>query len=894
MDENEYLILINDKDKTSEIAQFTDSSSKITIRFHRRNKDYSYGRNRVQVLKEPKLIEQGSCLIYLDKKALFNIVKVLDFSSHVKVFYGTKISVYAKNRIHYEYNALNDSSVEKKFTYLKSLAQYLSDEKNDFLEKQYEKLEHINEESVLAQYLKPDTVRENNFDGVMVFPFGFNLSQEVAVLKALSHQISIIEGPPGTGKTQTILNIIANLVMQDKTVAIASNNNTAIINVFDKLETNDLSFISAVLGNKENKNTFIENQSSSYPNIIDTAMTETLPTFADIEVKTSQIKEMLHSQNELAKALPELEALTLEKKHFLRLYEKRAIRIKDENFLNYSSEKILSLWAELEYLQATHKRVTLLFKIKAFFKYKIFSSTIYRYSLDDIIAFLQSCFYDIKEKEFQKNIAKLEKRLEKYDFDNALIQHKEQSMYLFKSYLVKRYGLKKERKQFSNDDLWKNFSSVVKEYPVILSTTHALRSSSGQNFIYDYLIIDEASQVDLVSGSLALSYAKNIVIVGDLKQLSNIIKNTLQENVNHIFAKHKINPAYHYNNSLLLSASILFPNAPKTLLKEHYRCHPQIIDFCNKKFYNNELIILSKNDNEISPLVLYNTALGNHARGTYNQRQIDVITKEILPTIPVDADIGIISPYRKQVNLLDNEVASEFEIEIDTVHKYQGREKDIIILTTVVDKENEFADDPNLLNVAISRAKHKLYVVVSDSGKNRHMKDLVTYIKYNNLEIQESQIYSIFDLLYQNYAPHLTRYLEKMKDVSTYKSENLMNAVVANVMNSARYSHLGWVLHLSLNRLICDTSLLTEKELMFVQNPATHIDFLIYNKIDKQAVLALEVDGVAFHENNPAQLKRDALKNHILQKYNIPMMRFATNGSDEEQKLLKKLKEISS
>ncbi|WP_278286707.1 AAA domain-containing protein, partial [Clostridium sp. LS] len=49
----------------------------------------------------------------------------------------------------------------------------------------------------------------------------------------------------------------------------------------------------------------------------------------------------------------------------------------------------------------------------------------------------------------------------------------------------------------------------------------------------------------------------------------------------------------------------LFNDVPKTLLKEHYRCHPKIIDFCNKKFYDNQLIILTNENSCDSPLEVY-------------------------------------------------------------------------------------------------------------------------------------------------------------------------------------------------------------------------------------------------------------------------------------------------
>ena len=84
-------------------------------------------------------------------------------------------------------------------------------------------------------------------------------------------------------------------------------------------------------------------------------------------------------------------------------------------------------------------------------------------------------------------------------------------------------------------------------------------------------------------------------------------------------------------------------------------------------------------------------------------------------------------------------------IEVDTVHKYQGREKDVVILTTVVNDMNEFVDNPNLINVAVSRAVDKLIVVVADNvdKKSSNVGDLVKYIEYYNFEIINSNIYSV-------------------------------------------------------------------------------------------------------------------------------------------------------
>ena len=81
-----------------------------------------------------------------------------------------------------------------------------------------------------------------------------------AVENAIGNQLSVIQGPPGTGKTQTILNIIANLLVAGKTVQIVSNNNSAVENVQEKLDSDkyNLGFIVAKLGKGENKKQFIE------------------------------------------------------------------------------------------------------------------------------------------------------------------------------------------------------------------------------------------------------------------------------------------------------------------------------------------------------------------------------------------------------------------------------------------------------------------------------------------------------------------------------------------------------------------------------------------------------------------------------------------------------------
>ena len=146
----------------------------------------------------------------------------------------------------------------------------LSEENDDFefLSKIYEKINFISEDSVVNEYIygiKNINISSKNYK--KIYPFSFNLSQKKAVKNAFSHKISIIEGPPGTGKTQTILNIISNAIINNKTIAVLSNNNSATDNVYEKLEDKELGSLCAKLGKKNNIDKFLIEQKNikKYP-----------------------------------------------------------------------------------------------------------------------------------------------------------------------------------------------------------------------------------------------------------------------------------------------------------------------------------------------------------------------------------------------------------------------------------------------------------------------------------------------------------------------------------------------------------------------------------------------------------------------------------------------------
>ena len=127
------------------------------------------------------------------------------------------------------------SSNANVFLYCKELATIVgvkNEDNESLLSRAYNKIDMLVKESVLSNYLHPSQPhRTNEINAPILSPFGLNASQYQAICNALESQISIIEGPPGTGKTQSILNIIANSLFLGKNVAVVSNNNAATDNV---------------------------------------------------------------------------------------------------------------------------------------------------------------------------------------------------------------------------------------------------------------------------------------------------------------------------------------------------------------------------------------------------------------------------------------------------------------------------------------------------------------------------------------------------------------------------------------------------------------------------------------------------------------------------------------
>ncbi|MDD6072117.1 MAG: AAA domain-containing protein [Clostridiales bacterium] len=904
MNTKEYMIIANGKFVTEDVktCEYNEQTNRYEVVFNG-GRFYSYAYENLIFLDNPKQVDPSTCHILHWERELFNIGEIFVFHNggmqywHICCKDGSEWD-YQGTELKVIYSCMRNSASRNVFDYLKQVAKLveLKGKNGEInLGDRYDSVDFIGEDVALATYLNPNDKKfAIGHDAIPIFPFGCNQSQYKAVKNALENSFSVIQGPPGTGKTQTILNIIANILSEGKTVIVVSNNNSATDNVIEKLMAPEyrMGFVAAPLGKSDNKNEFIAKQTGKYPDFTGWEQSqESAVSLWSIKQKSKELGTIFEKQEKLALLKQELAAVELEQQYFNRYMQDNNVEIQEiRTWKRISSYMLLTLWQEYQEAAEQEKQLNVLRKLKSLLYYGISDKNFYKQEVSKNISVIQSFYYVVRIAELKKEIDILEKELSRQSAGDCVDEVCQESMQYLRNVLYKRYGNKDSRKVFTAEDLWKNPEDVLKEYPVVLSTTFSARSSLGKKIVYDYLIMDEASQVDIATGALALSCARNVVIVGDTKQLPNVVPDKMQKMTDEIFESFQLAEGYRYKNSFLQSVLEVLPDVPQTLLKEHYRCHPKIINFCNQKFYNGELVVMTEDHGEENVLSVVKTVVGNHDRNHYNQRQIDVIQKEILPELSyAQSDIGIIAPYNAQVKAMDKEIA---DVDHATVHKYQGREKEAIILSTVDNVITDFADNPSLLNVAISRAKKQLCLVVSDNEqpKDSNIGDLISYIEYNNFDVKESRIYSIFDYLYKQYAASRREYLKKRKRVSEYDSENLMYGLIEEVLEEEGLSMLEITPHYSLNDLIKDKQLLSEREKNFVENKGSHVDFLLSNKISKQVVLAIEVDGWDNHKEGTVQAKRDRMKDSILKRCGIEVIRFKTNGSGEKERLRERLR----
>ena len=542
------LIFIKGEDKTASVESYRYDPSRHTVYIRYANqyghlKEYPYNASNVYISKDPKIITLEERIALKNGLPLSGAKYLQGFGQYYRIIYGTGYKeVVRASSIQIIESALRIKESRDCFEYLKHIADKtgLIVNGSNILAKNYARIGVVREDSVLAAFLSgkyEDKPSKNN--STVVYPFGFNLSQKIAIDNALNHRISIIEGPPGTGKTQTILNIIANAVMRGESVAVVSSNNSATANVLEKLKKYGVDFIAAPLGNSTNKEAFIESQNPVLPDM--SRWTDNTNDLSALRQDEVELDRMLKLQNELSAITAEQNRLEKEYVHFGDYYKTLTFQGALPRFADrISAAKILAFIAEYELLLPKEPKIGFFKKLILGFTYGIKDFRFYGKAVDIVVPYCQNIYYNRRLSEIKARKTQLQAILKSYDFDFKMKQYSAMSMRAFKASLAKKYGSARTRPYFESDDLWKRSDEFIRNYPVVLSTTYSLRASLSSSFVYDYVIVDEASQVDLATGALALSCAKKTVIVGDLKQLPNVVDRAQESITDWVFGQYHL------------------------------------------------------------------------------------------------------------------------------------------------------------------------------------------------------------------------------------------------------------------------------------------------------------------------------------------------------------------
>jgi len=882
------------------------------IKYKNSPKTYHYRYSDVVCLQNAVWHDHLHLKVYVRGREQHNVSDVHSFSqgsqTHWRITYENGYAQdFLDGTIKVVKSCLGDEVARNAFEYLKRIAQInelgKDDENGGILPSLYQDIDFIDETLTVAPYLDAEKYKPHSMhSSTLLFPFGCNASQAKAVKNAFEKQISVIQGPPGTGKTQTILNIIANILLRNQTVMVVSNNNSATTNVLEKLQKYGIGFIVAPLGRRENKEHFIENQPTIPQELYSWELSPTDRTKAKQEASLalSKVQNVFSLQEELAECKQEIKDVELEWEHF-----KTDNNVCEDDYTpkaGVKSKRLIRLWLEYQtlvedgVLSLSQNKLVRWVKLKWLNFVRIYilgiKSPITVSNLQPVITELQALYFIVRLQELASRISEIESELQLIDADKQTEELTSLSLALLKDKLFDNYRDIKRLVLNETKDIRIHSEEFCKQYPVVLSTTFSARTAIPDQ-VYDYIIMDEASQVSIETGALALTCAKNAVIVGDTMQLPNVVTEEDRIKLNGIFNEFKVAQGFNCADySFLQSVCAIIPNVEQTLLREHYRCHPTIINYCNQRFYGGNLLIMTEDHHESNVMTAIKTVPGHHEYNHYNQREIDVVKEEILPQLENLDDVGIIAPYNNQVNQFNQQVHS---VEAATIHKYQGREKDTIIMSVTDDQITDFSDDSNLINVAISRAKKRFCLVVSGNEQEHkgNISDLIDYIAYNNLTVTDSKISSIFDYLFSHYTHERMQFLAGHRKISEYDSENITFSLIEKILSDyPELNHLGVFCHTPLRNVIRDWSLLNEQERNYISHYSTHLDFLIINHVTKKPVLAIETDGYTYHNDETEQHQRDLLKNHILEVYGLPLIRLRTNESGEKEKILSALESI--
>jgi hypothetical protein len=548
--------------------------------------------------------------------------------------------------------------------------------------------------------------RKRKFD-IVILDEKMNIDQLRVIHNALKEPVTYVQGPPGTGKTHSIINLLISAFFNGQTVLISSNNNKPIDDIYKKITDvksrgNAIPFPILRLGNNEK-------------------------TLEAIET----IKELMKRCSRFTADRDKLE------KHALTNQDK----MKDLNMVIDQYESKLSLEEETSALESLahtlsdNMRITVIQAIlqekrKAYEAIRSVDDT----TIHDHVVKADNTFMTWLFFTSVKHIKRLDEP--KYEEFRAILDVSDdlERVRLFNRYL--------------SEDA--NLDMLKRVFPVMMTTNQSAYKFGNPKPQFDLVVIDEAGQCSIGHALYPMNRAKRLLLVGDKNQLKPVI--TLAPQTNQaLMRKYRVPIDYDYVTNSVISLMQKVDSISKfVMLRYHYRSRKDIIDFSNKKYYRNQLILKEDDVMSADALRYIDVDQGKSQRSNERNTSMDEI-EAIVTDIKkrTTGTLGVVTPFRNQARMIKERFAEEGlgHIDVGTVHTFQGDEKDVIYLTTAItphssDKTFDWVkNNEELINVATTRAK-KTFVMVSDmkelkkrSNDPNDLHELAQYVKHKGREV---------------------------------------------------------------------------------------------------------------------------------------------------------------
>ena len=652
-------------------------------------------------------------------------------------------------------------------------------------------------DTALGQWIGGDIlVASDDSENALIEVLPLNSEQRQAIQQALSHNLTIITGPPGTGKSQVVTDLLLNAAWKKKRVLFASKNNKAVDVVEVRLNNLGPRPILLRVGSNQYQTKLAEyllgllSATSTADDQL--AFSESWDIHKRFEEKLKGLDDDLLSIVELRNQVDELERAAED--------ARRELPTETLTILKGSGlEEIQSVTARFcDVLRnATRTRQPLFMRLLwGFFKKERFEELARTAAgLGDVTSLLGisvpndqptddsitvwnefanvlTARIDLAERirEYTRALRELQAAIpmESIAQEQAIVigQLASNAEALWKNWL----RMQPSKLSQSDRTLLSKYSALLKMvietgpdarlgrdvyrqyaglFPKVahLLPCWAVTSLSARGKLpfeagfFDLVVFDEASQCDIASALPLLYRAKRAVVIGDPKQLSHI-SGLRRGQDQQLLEKYDLvagyaNWAYSYNSLFDLAAGMA-AGGDIVSLRDHHRCHADIIEFSNRFFYEGRLRVATRYENlkfvgnngtGVRWVHINGKVSRPGAGGAVNPSEADAVVQTLRRLVVeqgYSGTVGVVSPFRAQANLIRQQVGKNTELEqrlinadflVDTVHKFQGDERDVMVFSPVLsDGISQGAigflrNNGNLFNVAITRARAMLLVV---------------------------------------------------------------------------------------------------------------------------------------------------------------------------------------